>query len=405
VGRDSGSGGNRWQGYTHQELYDMLHSGPGAAASGEVADQWSELAGALTDIQQEINAGVRGSGATWVGDAGDAARGALGPFGEWAQQAATASDVMRVSAELQGDLLGKARAAMPAPIAVPQQPGQIGQLLSAQIDFEVAELASNAAAQQAYQVMAQYEAATEDNTGTLGDFGEPPTLVVDTTPITGPVVRSPVDTPDTVGSAPRPATGTTPAPESDDEPPSARRATRPRRPSAEAPVTDGADEAAAAADGTPGTGLAAGRPATPPDGTTPPDGITPPDGTTAPSGTTPSGTTPSSTPATSPGARPDSRPAARQQGSGTTPSSFDPSMDDSPATPGPTIPASRSHDSPASRFPGGALVPAARRADDDDDRDDRDDRHESRYLIEADDIYGDPLTYTPPVIGESPRRR
>lgn len=388
MSRDGGSGGYRWQGYSHQELYDMLHSGPGAAASGGVADQWSELAGALTDIQQEINAGVRGSGATWVGAAGDAARDALGPLGEWAQQASTAADVMRISTELQGDLLSKARTAMPAPVPVPQQPGQIGQLLSAQIDYEVAEMASDVAAQQAYQVMAQYEAATDDNTSTLGDFGTPPGLVVDTTPITGPVVRSPVESPDSVGSSSRPAVGTSTAPAAE-ESTSARRAVPSRTPADESPVVEGTEEAGSVAETVPETGFAAGASApAAPSSATPTTPQARPD---APPETNP-GIKPDIEPGTSPGASPGT------EAPGTTPSSFDPSTVDS-ATPAPAIPVSRDRDS--SRFAGGALVPAARRADDDQ----ADDVHESKYLIEADDIYGDPQTYTPPVIGESPRHR
>lgn len=395
MGRDGETGGNRWQGYSHQELYDMLHSGPGAAASGDVADQWSELAGALTDIQQEINAGVRGSGATWVGTAGDAARGALGPLGEWAQQASTAADVMRISTELQGDLLSKARAAMPAPVPVPRQPSQIGQLLSAQIDYEVAELASDVATQQAYQVMAQYEAATDDNTSTLGDFGTPPGLTVDATPITGSVVRSPVDSPDSVGSSTRPTVGST-APATEESTP-ARRAVPSRTPMDESPVVAGTEEAGSVAETAPETGFATGAAAT-----------------TTPSGATP--TTPQARPDAPPNFKPDIRsdtepdvrpgiergirPGMPTDVPGTTPSSFDPSTVDSATTPAPAIPASRDHDSSGSRFAGGALVPAARRADDDPD-----DVHESKYLIEADDIYGDPQTCTPPVIGESPRRR
>jgi hypothetical protein len=43
-------------------------------------------------------------------------------------------------------------------------------------------------------------------------------------------------------------------------------------------------------------------------------------------------------------------------------------------------------------------VPTARRPNTDDEADEE---HESKYLIEAEDIYGDRRSYTPPVIGES----
>jgi hypothetical protein len=43
-------------------------------------------------------------------------------------------------------------------------------------------------------------------------------------------------------------------------------------------------------------------------------------------------------------------------------------------------------------------MPTARRPN---TNDDPDEEHESKYLIEAEDIYGDRRSYTPPVIGES----
>jgi hypothetical protein len=425
VGRENGSG-NRWQGYSHQELYDMLHAGPGSAAAGSVADRWSGMAGALADIQQEIAAGVSASGATWDGSAADTARGAIGPLGEWAQQASTAADVMRISTELQGDLLAKARADMPVPVAVPQQPGQVAQLVTSQVDYEVAEMASQVAAQQAYQVMAQYEAATSDNTSTLGDFGEPPSLTVDTTPITGPVVRTSVHAPEPVRSTVRGTggAGTGAVTEKSTGPGTRTRAsgrrTAPIRPVESAPEPEvtpgsgasgtsgsGARERIVVPDATPVT--AEPTPA-PPSGapSTVPSSAAP--SSTAPSSTAPSSTAPSSTAPSS--ATPASAPQAAPAGPGESVGSTVPSS----STGTPTSPAAAtgerdrrtSTSSPVSALPGaqsprftGALVPAARRPL---RNDEQDEPHESKYLIDADDIYGH-QTYSPPVIGESPRRR
>jgi hypothetical protein len=180
---------NRWQGYSHQELYDQLNSGPGAGAAGPAVDTWAGLSTALDELQADIGVGVRASGASWEGVAADSARDALGPLGDWAQQAASAADMMRVSTELQAGLLAKARADMPAPIKVTaEQPNGIvtalQHLIGEQTDHEIQEASANAAEQKAFQVMAQYESGTSDNTATLGDFGQPPELIVDTTPIT-----------------------------------------------------------------------------------------------------------------------------------------------------------------------------------------------------------------------------
>ncbi len=180
---------NRWQGYSHQELYDQLNSGPGADAAAPVVDTWAGISQALDELQHDIGAGVRASGASWEGAAGDAARDALGPLGDWARQASTAADMMRISTELQGSLLAKARADMPAPVPITaEQPNAaitvLQHLIGEQTDHEIQEAAANAAEQKAFQVMAQYESATFDNTATLGDFGQPPELTVDTSPIT-----------------------------------------------------------------------------------------------------------------------------------------------------------------------------------------------------------------------------
>lgn len=192
VGTNAGTNAGtdvRWQGYSHQELYDQLNSGPGAEAATPAVDTWAGLSQALEELQQDIGAGVRASGASWEGVAADSARDALNPLGDWAQQASTAADMMRVSTELQAGLLAKARADMPAPVPVTaEQPNAVvsvlQHLLGEQTDHEIQEAAANAAEQKAFQVMAQYESGTSDNTASLGDFGEPPTLVVDTSPIT-----------------------------------------------------------------------------------------------------------------------------------------------------------------------------------------------------------------------------
>jgi hypothetical protein len=188
VGTNAGTD-TRWQGYSHQELYDQLNSGPGVEAASPAVDTWAGMSQALDELQQDIGAGVRASGASWEGIAADSARDTLGPLGDWAQQASSAADVMRVSTELQAGLLAKARADMPAPVPVTaEEPNglltALQHLIGEQTDHEIQEAASNAAEQQAFQVMAQYESGTSDNTATLGDFGQPPTLVVDTSPIT-----------------------------------------------------------------------------------------------------------------------------------------------------------------------------------------------------------------------------
>jgi hypothetical protein len=394
----SGSGtasGNRWQGYSHQQLYNMLHSGPGPAAAGMTADRWSGMAAALSDIEKDISSGVAASGAAWVGAAADSAQGALNPLGQWAEQASSAAEVMRISAELQGDLLSKARAAMPVPIAIPQQASQISQLVTAQVDYEMAEAASQVGAQLAFQVMAQYEAGTTDNTNTLGDFGEPPSLHVDTTPITGVAVRGrirvaqpPRRLPRTTSTAGRAAAAPV------EEPTGTASSSGTRAPVAPAPVEEpGAPSPTTAAEPTAAEPTAGAPAAAEPTAPGAP-------GTTSSSAPTAPSTGPSqaqSEPATAPSA------AEPTSTSGATPTGATPT--------GRGIPSGRTtsstHDKSGAPAAGatpriGGMVPAARRPNTENDEDAE---HESKYLIEAEDIYGDRRSYTPPVIGESRQHR
>jgi PPE family protein len=384
VGLDFGLGDNRWQGYSHEELYAMLHAGPGPSAAGVTADRWSAMAGALSDIQQDISSGVASSGASWVGDAGDVARAALNPLGDWAQQASAAADVMRASTELQGDLLSKARAEMPAPVPIPQQTSQISQLVTAQVDYEVAEAASQVAAQQAFQVMAQYEAGTTDNTSTLGEFDQPPALRVDTTPITGVAVRGRVGRTASPRRVPRTTSTRSGAPveESVGRSPNTTATTAPTEEPTPPPAVE-----------EPISGVSSAEPTPTPE----PVAATPPaDSATNPPPTTSSAPDPAPAPSTAPS-------SAGSPGS-TTPSSAVP-VTESPTGAGQLITpttSSRNRDdngttsTPTPRPATGTFVPAARRANRDDEPDEE---HESKYLILADDIYGD-QAYSPPVIGE-----
>ncbi|GDY29153.1 PPE domain-containing protein [Gandjariella thermophila] len=184
------SGDHRWQGYTHEELFTKLNSGPGPSASAASAERWRGVADALAEIDQELSRGVAASGAAWEGVAAEAARAGIGPLAEWAAQARTSADVMRLSAELQADYVSKARAEMPRPVAVTsEQPGAVVRglthLFGGQTDYENQEAERSAAEQRAFQVMADYESNTASNTSSLGRFGPPPEVVGAAAPMHG----------------------------------------------------------------------------------------------------------------------------------------------------------------------------------------------------------------------------
>ncbi|MFD4642596.1 PPE domain-containing protein [Lentzea sp. NPDC058436] len=180
---------HRWQGYSHKELYERIHSGPGASASFASMERWQGVSAALTEINDDLHKGITLSGAKWQGKAAEIAQSGLNPVAAWADSARTGSDVMRYSAELQAGYISKARADMPAPVNVTaEQPGAlvtgITHLFGGQTDHEKQEAAQDAAERRAREVMSTYASSTTANTSTLGQFSQPPQLQISGT---GPV--------------------------------------------------------------------------------------------------------------------------------------------------------------------------------------------------------------------------
>ncbi|MEU7528914.1 PPE domain-containing protein [Saccharothrix sp. NPDC042600] len=175
--------GHRWSGYSHEELYQKINSGPGPKASHASMERWEGVSAALAEINAELHTGIVGSGAKWEGSAADQARGGMNPLAAWADEARGGAEVMRLSAELQADHIAKARADMPPPVKVTaEDPGTVltalTHLVGQQTDHELQEKVRNAAEQRAREVMTTYASSTTSNVTTLGQFHQPPQLVI-----------------------------------------------------------------------------------------------------------------------------------------------------------------------------------------------------------------------------------
>lgn len=180
---------HRWQGYSHKELYERIHAGPGPSASFASMERWQGVSAALTEINDDLHKGITLSGAKWSGKAAEMAQAGLNPIAAWADGARTGADVMRYSAELQAGYVSKARADMPAPVTVTaEQPGALitglTHLFGGQTDFEKQEAAQDAAERRAREVMSTYASSTTANTATLGQFSQPPQLQISSSAVT-----------------------------------------------------------------------------------------------------------------------------------------------------------------------------------------------------------------------------
>ncbi len=194
---------NRWRGYGHPELYTMINSGPGAAASEPQANYWQSLSNELTQVDETLNTKLKNMGASWEGQAAQSAQTGLTPLGEWASDAETGAAVMRTSAELQGDYVADARSSMPPPVkvttpapsgwqmaaaaagALTGNPGPALAVANQALDHEAQEAAQNEAEQKAVQTMQTYESSSTWNRDTLGTFVPAPDVVVSSPPPQG----------------------------------------------------------------------------------------------------------------------------------------------------------------------------------------------------------------------------
>lgn len=192
--------GNRWRGYEHPELYNMINTGPGAAASDPQTSYWQGLSKELSQVDQDLNAKLSSLGSSWEGPASDSAQSGLTPLAEWATDAQTGADVMKVSAEDQGQFVSDARSNMPEPVEVTTPApsgwdyakagaasvigfgGPAADVAQQAEDHEAQEAAKNAAEEKAVQTMQTYESSSTWNRNTLGTFVAPPDVVVATPP-------------------------------------------------------------------------------------------------------------------------------------------------------------------------------------------------------------------------------
>jgi uncharacterized protein YukE len=173
----------RWQGYTHKELYQLLHEGAGPAASAEPARRWAAIAGTLSDVGQDLRSAIDKSGSGWSGRAAGRAYDQLSGLAGWANITAASAGEMRGAVENQAEHLAKARADMPkpddaaTPAAADPTTAAAVQVVAATTDAEAAEAAAATGEQRAFEVMAAYQLNTDTTTGAMASFSPPADLI------------------------------------------------------------------------------------------------------------------------------------------------------------------------------------------------------------------------------------
>ncbi len=171
----------RWRGHTHEELYKLLHDGPGAAASADPSRRWAELAATLTEVGQDLRKALNLTNVAWSGRAAGAAYDRLSRTATWAEVTGESAAEMRKAVEDQAAHIAKARADMPAPEGVtPVAPdptlAPAVQVAGAQTDLEAGEATAASGEERAFEVMATYQENTETTVEALASFDKPAPL-------------------------------------------------------------------------------------------------------------------------------------------------------------------------------------------------------------------------------------
>ncbi|HEV2784661.1 MAG TPA: hypothetical protein VGX25_35200, partial [Actinophytocola sp.] len=176
----------RWQGFSHEELYKLLHEGAGPAASAGPSRRWAAIAATLSEVGQDLRAAIGQTGSGWTGRAAGRAYDSLSGLVDWAGQTGAQASEMRRLVEEQAEFLARARAEMPVPdgaapdgatpAAADPTLAPAAQVIASQQDKEPVEAARAAGAQLASEVMAAYERDTTANTSAMASFSAPAEL-------------------------------------------------------------------------------------------------------------------------------------------------------------------------------------------------------------------------------------
>lgn len=145
-----------------QQLYDMVHNGPGAAGAEPAIHSLTGLASIMGGSSGRIQAALSGSGVSWQGQAADAATSAMQRMGQWAehggQVSGTGSDKIQDYASSFADLQSKVLA--PTPVPSPTSWESPSNIIGNTYDYAQAVVKNHQAETQAHAALEAHEQNT-----------------------------------------------------------------------------------------------------------------------------------------------------------------------------------------------------------------------------------------------------
>ncbi|MBO0839352.1 MAG: hypothetical protein J2O49_00805 [Sciscionella sp.] len=208
----------RWEGYSHQQMYDMVMSGEPSKVSQQAEQHWLDVAKALQEHVDDVHNTVQQLLSTWSGPSAQQAAGSVNALTDWAGKVASASHAAYVQQSHHAWGLDDARKDMPAPVFYHAEqdlghstvhvntadPAGRAELAELAADLHQKRQAAVAAKNKAVTVMTTYAHQSEGVKHSLPTYPDPPARIGTHAPVAQPMM------PTNVGAAP-PATGQPPA--------------------------------------------------------------------------------------------------------------------------------------------------------------------------------------------------
>lgn len=202
------SGTIRWEAYTHQQMWDMVHASDVPGMSVRSA-QWQELAPRLRDTSRSVQNIVDKLTSSWRGPSAELAAQAASALTSWGETVGDSSERVARGLETYTTVLQETKRRMPEPVHYwaerhfregydvkvvdgPQGANLLDQLID---DHMPSKTEARNAKAEAVAVMQVYESESRNTRSTLPVFDTAPEIAQPPAPVSPPVAPPPVSLP------------------------------------------------------------------------------------------------------------------------------------------------------------------------------------------------------------------
>ncbi|MFC0069948.1 PPE domain-containing protein, partial [Umezawaea endophytica] len=119
-----------WMTYSHQELYDMVHTGVDLTSAATVKDNWTTLGTTLAEVKDQLISAIFASSSGWEGVSAEKARDGLLTVVKWAENTSDHATNVAECISLEIEHVVTAREQMPKPAPVPTPVPPVDQVVA-----------------------------------------------------------------------------------------------------------------------------------------------------------------------------------------------------------------------------------------------------------------------------------